>query len=67
MQGCTDVKAVVAENRKLEPYVVVVVLVEEDTLQAYLVVDNRILDHVDIVDLPFVLMAALFCLLPQGL
>ncbi len=49
-----------AENRNLEPYVVVVESVEEDSLQAYLVVDNRILDRVDIVDLPFVLMAAFF-------
>ncbi len=51
-----------ADNRKLEPYVVVEV-VEEATLQAYLVVDNCIVDHVDIIDVP----NGCLCLLPQWL
>ncbi len=55
LQGCTDVKAVAVDHRKLEPYVVIV---EEGILQAYLVVDNHII--ADQGDMPLTLMAAIF-------
>ena len=66
VQGRTDVREVVAENQRLDPYVVII---GEDTLEAYLVVDKHIIDKFCTVDIPFALMAAFFCvqhLLPQG-
>jgi len=48
---------VVKENARLEPYIVVI---GEDTLHAYLVIDNRVIDEVSFVDLPITLMAAYF-------
>ncbi len=47
----------VSENSKLEPYIVVI---GKDTPQAYLVVDNHIVNEVPIADVPFALMAAYF-------
>lgn len=47
----------VKENARLEPYIVVI---GEDTLHAYLVIDNRVIDEVSFVDLPIALMAAYF-------
>jgi len=48
---------VVKENARLEPYIVVI---GKDTLHAYLVIDNRVIDEVSFVDLPIALMAAYF-------
>ena len=48
----------VAENRKLEPYVVITI--DEDTMEGYLIVDKDIVDQVPIMDLPFILMSAFF-------
>lgn len=57
VQGCTDVKTVVRNNRRLEPYIAVV---GKESLDAYLVVDQQVVDEVPIDNLPFVLMAAFF-------
>ena len=46
-----------SESTRLEPYIVVV---GEDVLRAYLVVDSHVIDEVPIGDLPFALMAAYF-------
>ena len=42
VQGRTDVREVVAENQRLDPYVVII---GEDTLEAYLVVDKHIIEY----------------------
>lgn len=57
VQGCTDVREVVAENQRLEPYVAII---GEETVEAYLVVDKHIIDKFSIIDIPFALMAAFF-------
>lgn len=48
----------VAENRRLEPYVVITL--DEDAFQAYLIVDKDVVDEVSIIDIPFILMSAFF-------
>ena len=45
------------ENQRLEPYVVII---GEETVEAYLVVDKHIIDKFCIIDITFALMAALF-------
>ena len=57
MQGCTDVREVVAENQRLEPYVVII---GEETVEVYLVINKHIIDKFCIIDIPFALMAVFF-------
>ena len=59
MQGCTDVREVVAQNQRLEPYVVII---GKETVEAYLVVEKHIIDKFCIIDIPFALMAAFLCI-----
>ena len=57
MQGSTNVKAVVKDSGRLEPYIVII---GKESLNAYLVVDQQVVDEVPIDNLPYVLMAAFF-------
>ena len=59
MQDCTDVREVVTENQRLEPYVVII---GEETVEAYLVVDKHIIHKFCIIDIPFALMTVFLCI-----
>ncbi len=48
---CTDLKALALRNSSLEPYIV---LVEED--EAYLIIEEQVVDKVCVPDIPSVLM-----------
>lgn len=54
-QGSSDVTAVVSDNDHLEPYILVV-----ESNEVYLVVDKRVVHQVEVMDIPFNLMAAYF-------
>jgi len=41
VRDCTDVREVVAENQRLEPFLAII---GEETAEAYLVVDKHIID-----------------------
>ena len=57
VQGCTNVTSVAEHVQQLQPYILVV---GQEAVQAYLVVDKKVVDDVSFEDIPYILMAAFF-------
>lgn len=57
IQGSTDVRTVAKGSGQLEPYIAVV---GKESLDAYLIVDQQVIDEVPIDNLSYILMAAFF-------